>query len=287
MVTSIMAQEKKFFTLDDLLPGGRTYFQHSVPEQAYYEWWGDELVKLNVQSVSLQNGETLFTLDDINSILKAQGSRAANYLLTATFPYADRSIVNVVTGRGHALVDWVTKSVVQSWELPVDAENESFDESSQCVAYTVGHNLKVMKPDGKTVDVSKDGCLDIVYGESVHRNEFGISHGIFWSPSGKLLAFYKMDQSMVATYPQVDISARCAELVPDKYPMAGETSHKVYVGIFNLTTEKTVYLNTGEDDEAAEAAVAKLMHYCGQAVQMSYGEEAGNDRPSGQDECTY
>ena len=246
MVTSIMAQEKKFFTLDDLLPGGRTYFQHSVPEQAYYEWWGDELVKLNVQSVSLQNGETLFTLDDINSILKAQGSRAANYLLTATFPYADRSIVNVVTGRGHALVDWVTKSVVQSWELPVDAENESFDESSQCVAYTVGHNLKVMKPDGKTVDVSKDGCLDIVYGESVHRNEFGISHGIFWSPSGKLLAFYKMDQSMVATYPQVDISARCAELVPDKYPMAGETSHKVYVGIFNLTTEKTVYLNTGD-----------------------------------------
>ena len=246
MVTSIMAQEKKLFTLDDLLPGGRTYFQHSVPEQAYYEWWGDELVKLDIQSVTRQNGDTLFTLNDINAILKAQGSSTASYLLTAEFPYADRSIVNVETGRGHALVDWVAKSVVQTWELPLDAENESFDNTSRCVAYTVNHNLKVLKSDGNVVDVSKDGCLDLVYGESVHRNEFGIDHGTFWSPSGKLLAFYKMDQSMVTTYPQVDISPRSAELVPDKYPMAGETSHKVTVGVFDIATGRIIYLDAGD-----------------------------------------
>ncbi|MCQ2078003.1 MAG: S9 family peptidase [Bacteroidaceae bacterium] len=124
------------------------------------------------------------------------------------------------------------------------------------VAHVVNHNLYVEK-DGKRISVSTDGSVDVVYGESVHRDEFGIEKGTFWSPSGLLLAFYRMDQSMVSTYPQVNISpalkneqgessSRCAVLVPDKYPMAGETSHKVTVGIFDTQTHKTIYLQAGD-----------------------------------------
>lgn len=51
-----------------------------------------------------------------------------------------------------------------------------------------------------------------------------------------------MDQSMVTDYPQVNTTARIAELVPDKYPMAGMTSHKVTVGIYNVKDGKTIYL---------------------------------------------
>ena len=80
----------------------------------------------------------------------------------------------------------------------------------------------------------------IVYGQAVHRNEFGIEGGIFWGPKGSLLAFYRMDQSMVTDYPQVDISTRIASLVPDKYPMAGMTSHKVTVGVYNAESGQTV-----------------------------------------------
>lgn len=246
MVTSIMAQEKKLFTLDDLLPGGRTYYQHSVPEQVYYVWWGDQLVKQEIDAVKTVDGEVLFTLDDINRILTAAGERQINYLLTSEFPFPDQTITAVNIGSQYVMVDWTKKSVVASLKLENGAKNTDFAAPSRCMAYTVEHNLKIAKPDGKVVAVSKDGCLDLVYGESVHRNEFGIDHGTFWSPSGQLLAFYKMDQSMVATYPQVNIDARTAQMVPDKYPMAGETSHKVYVGIFNLTTEKTIYLNTGD-----------------------------------------
>ena len=86
----------------------------------------------------------------------------------------------------------------------------------------------------------------IVCGQSVHRNEFGISKGTFWSPQGNLLAFYRMDESMVTTYPLVDITARTGELNPVRYPMAGMTSHKVQVGIYNPATQKTLYLNTGD-----------------------------------------
>ena len=246
MVTSIMAQEKKLFTLDDLLPGGRTYYQHSVPEQVYYEWCGDQLMQQEIDAVKTVDGEVLFTLDDINSILTAAGERKINYLLTTEFPFPDQTIVAISIGNQYVMVDWTEKSVVGSLTLENGAENKDFAAPSRCMAYTVAHNLKIAKPDGKVVAVSKDGSLDLVYGESVHRNEFGIDHGTFWSPSGQLLAFYKMDQSMVTAYPQVNIDARTAQMVPDKYPMAGETSHKVYVGIFNLTTEKTIYLNTGD-----------------------------------------
>ena len=246
MVTSIMAQEKKLFTLDDLLPGGRTYYQHSVPEQVFYTWWGDQLVKQEVDAVKTVDGEVLFTLNDINRILSAAGERQINYLLTVEFPYPDQTIAAVSEGDQYMMVDWTTKSVVESLKFEKGTENKDFAANSRCMAYTKEHNLKVMKADGKVIAVSNDGSLDLVYGESVHRNEFGINQGTFWSPSGQLLAFYKMDQSMVTSYPQVDIYARTAQMIPDKYPMAGETSHKVYVGIFNLTTEKTIYLHTGD-----------------------------------------
>lgn len=115
------------------------------------------------------------------------------------------------------------------------------------------HNLYVKTANGEKA-VSTDGTLDITYGESVHRDEFGIDKGTFWSPTGKLLAFYRMDQSMVTVYPQVDIrsnqqstvESRIAQMVPDKYPMAGETSHQVKVGIYNTETGNIIYLKTGD-----------------------------------------
>ncbi|MBR5083945.1 MAG: thiol protease/hemagglutinin PrtT [Prevotella sp.] len=48
---------------------------------------------------------------------------------------------------------------------------------------------------------------------------------------------------------------------------------------FKWDKMKPVYNNTGEDDEDAEAAVAELMHYCGQAVYMSYGTGSSGASP--------
>ena len=104
--------------------------------------------------------------------------------------------------------------------------------------------------DGKLVERG-DG-YNIVLGESVHRNEFGINGGLFWSPKGNRLAFYRMDQSMVVDYPIVNTKAREAEVRNIKYPMAGMKSHEVTVGVWDATAQKLVYLNTARDTTVHE-----------------------------------
>ena len=104
--------------------------------------------------------------------------------------------------------------------------------------------------DGKLVERG-DG-YNVVLGESVHRNEFGINGGLFWSPKASRLAFYRMDQSMVEDYPIVDTKAREAEVRNIKYPMAGMKSHEVTVGVWDCASQKLVYLNTARDTSVHE-----------------------------------
>ena len=109
------------------------------------------------------------------------------------------------------------------------------------------HNIYVQSSVGsQPVRVTADGCRQIVYGEAVHRNEFGIETGIFPSPDKTAFAFYRMDQSMVTDYPQVNTFTRIASCEPDAYPMAGMKSHKVTVGVYNIAAGTTVWLDLGD-----------------------------------------
>ena len=100
--------------------------------------------------------------------------------------------------------------------------------------------------------VERGDGYNIVLGESVHRNEFGIDGGLFWSPKQSKLAFYRMDQSMVVDYPLVNTKARETEPKPIKYPMAGMKSHWVTVGVYDVASWKLIYLNTARDTTVHE-----------------------------------
>ncbi|MBI5372532.1 MAG: DPP IV N-terminal domain-containing protein [Sphingobacteriales bacterium] len=116
------------------------------------------------------------------------------------------------------------------------------------VAYLDHYNLFVS--DGKQASqVTTDGSKDIVYASSVHRDEFGISKGTFWSNKGTKLAFYRMDQGMVTDYPIINWTERPAKAELIKYPMAGDKSHQVRVGVYNTATASTIWLKTGQPAE--------------------------------------
>ncbi len=124
------------------------------------------------------------------------------------------------------------------------AENLDFNSSNN-IAYTIKNNLFI-SVDNKQMQITKDENEGIVNGQYVHRNEFGIDKGSFWSPDGNYLAFYRKDQTMVTDYPIVNINYRPAKVENIKYPMAGMTSEQVTLGVYNIKTNELVYLKTGE-----------------------------------------
>ncbi len=140
-------------------------------------------------------------------------------------------------------------SAVLKNRIDENAANTDLEENTYRVAYTKDNNL-YFSENGKETAITSEPDPGIVFGsERVHRNEFGISQGTFWSPDGSKLAFYRMDETMVTNYPLVDITTRIATLENTKYPMAGMASHHVTLGIYDVATARTLYLETGGDPE--------------------------------------
>ena len=248
-----MGQTKKSFTLDDLMWGGSNYW-NLQPKNLYTAFWGPKLLQLEVDAVKTCTDEqgkrvkaqTLFTAADVKALINDGTKGRGLNLMQASFPYPDKTLALLQTNRSNLLYDWKKKVIVWQAERDTLRAHEEFNTPSRSEVYTKNFDLYLRTADGKAHRITTDGSKDIVYGQAVHRDEFGIKKGAYFSPSGQLLAYYRMDQSMVEDYPLVDIFTREAKLDAIKYPMAGMTSHKVTVGIYNPKTEQTVWLQAGD-----------------------------------------
>ena len=246
----MMAQKQ--FTLEELNFGGKNYRQF-VPENRYTTWWGDELIRTEANQCSVIDKKTgkeriLFTLEEINKYAVSDCSSQVKNLFGASFPYPGKPLVLLRNGANMRLYNWKTKNTEWCITTADEGEVAEWNAKSKATSYIEpkSQQLHIRTADGNDIQLTTDGSREIVYGQSVHRDEFGIHNGMFWAPNGQKLAFYRMDQSMVADYPQVNIFGRIAKCEPDKYPMAGETSHKVTVLVYDLTTKKTVTLQAGD-----------------------------------------
>jgi len=238
LLSLTMQAQDRLFTLEDLNYGGSNFY-NLQPRNLYTTWWGDELMFLDAEEGGRLSADgqrtTLFHLSDIGTDWHSAYS--------ATYPYADKSLVLLNNRKQRILFDFEQKKI--TWSQTCRGESHAdWNKASRAVAYVKDDQLYVRTADNEELQLTKDGSREIVYAQSVHRNEFGIDKGTFWSPDGQHLAFYRMDQSMVTDYPQVDIFHRTAEYQPDKYPMAGENSHVVTIGVYHIETGKTIYLKT-------------------------------------------
>ena len=248
VATTMTAQTtKKSFTLDDLLGGGSTFW-NLQPKYMFSTWWGEIPVELTVEEAKViknekgkikSEREKLFSADELNEVL---GEKIVRSCTNLTFPYAEQPVVKVQTPKEIILIDFEKKEVVWRGQIQEGASELVWNKESRAMAYCIGSNVFVQTADGQRTQLTTDGNDDIVYGHSVSREEFGIYNGLFWSPDGQRLAFYKKDQSRIPSYPQVDITLRIAATYVDKYPMAGEESEDVSVAVFDVPTGKTVWL---------------------------------------------
>ncbi|MFY9153588.1 MAG: S9 family peptidase [Prolixibacteraceae bacterium] len=244
------AQAQKTMSLKDAILGNGSYLKPSVPEkiawknnQTYLMVTANNLVQENI----LDNKSTeLISLTDLNKELSKNGiSEAARF---PAYSVLNDSCIWFHSSNQLVVFNTVKKSIETVLNYPKDAENTDFCKTNSSVAFTVKNNLYIAgKSDIR--QITNDENPHIINGSSVHRNEFGITKGTFWSPSGKHLAFYRMDETMVGDYPLVDYMAREAKLNNVKYPMAGMKSHQVTLAVYNLETQKTLFLKTGKSDD--------------------------------------
>ena len=245
-----MTAQNKLFTLEDLNFGGTNY-TNMQPKNLFLTWWGDQLMYQDAEEGGTidAKGERhkCFNLERLNFLMTASNDKEKRVLhsaINAQYPYPDQPLVLLKNSHWQILYNWETEK--SDWVQTLEGATVSkWSKDSRALAYKkADHQLYVRTADDNEAQLTTDGSREIVYGESVHRNEFGINEGLFWSPDGQRLAFYRMDLSMVSDYPQVDIFPRNASYEPDKYPMAGETTHTVTIGVYDINTKETVFLNT-------------------------------------------
>ncbi len=242
--------QEKLLTLKDAVWMNPEIYPSSIKQ---LKWIGDKNQFSYVDNNKLISGwatspkrDTILSVDQINAALtkidadSIKGFPRISWVDNNSFRFYQKNKLLLFD------VENLSAKVLNKTDEKV--ANKDLEKNNLGIAYTIDNNLFIAL-DSKQIQITNDEDKGIVNGQSVHRNEFGIHKGTFWSPKSNYLAFYRMDETMVTDYPLVDINKRIAELKNTKYPMAGMTSHQVTLGIYNAKINETIFVKTGEPAE--------------------------------------
>ncbi|MBI2720668.1 MAG: S9 family peptidase [Bacteroidetes bacterium] len=246
IVSSNLFSQDKLLTIQDAVLKGRTSLAPKrlqimfVPESNRFSYIENNVVKIG-DNASAQIKD-IISLKEMNLLLKSISKDTVSGL-GIYWKNSDQFYFS--NKQGEWLYSLDKKTISESDHKKIEPSLENVDEfkKGEIYAYVNENNLFISK-NGKAEQITKDGSYSLVYGKSVHREEFGIFKGTFWSPNGNLLAFYRMDQSDVADYPIIDWSVYPAKNQNIKYPMAGAKSHYVTLGVYDLAKKTAIYLKT-------------------------------------------
>lgn len=248
-----LCAQSKLLTMEDAMVNNRTTLAPQTLRYLHFIKGTNDFVfvrKVNNEDVWIRanvkdrEGRPVLTLREINDRVRAAGLDTFKTLPPVQFN--NDNYVLSIKGSRYAFDEKGGFKMLGAKEA---AGKSAVDESAMgYVAFVDEHNLYVTR-DGITKAVSTDGNDALVYGEAVHQQEFGITKGTFWNNKGNKLAFYRMDQSMVPNYPIVDFQPRPAAVNKLRYPMSGEKSHHVTLGVYDAETQKLIYIKTGTPAE--------------------------------------
>jgi len=190
----------------------------------------------------------LISKNDLAAALKAKFPSDTFEL--QMFPYSykwkDKSTLAIeVEGKNKTYMvvfDVDKKEVKSAVAIASDAAQQTLSPNGTSVAWLKENNI-IITSNGKDISVTNDTDNGIVNGSDyVHRQEFGINRGMWWSPNNDKLLFYRKDETMVANYPLTNWDARIAENKDIKYPMAGMKSEEVTLLVFDVASGKSTTL---------------------------------------------
>lgn len=241
-----LTAQKQNFTMEDAVLGLRAKL---APENVKQLNW-------------LPSGKAYVHIKPDNSaLLKTQvpGLKEETWLTRSAFEAAFAEI-NTTPPKSWPALTWLTDSsayfvfsnrfwqlnlaqnTIKLWfEQPQDADDFDFNALSGSLAFTRSNNLFIANSNG-IIPVTNENNPGITNGKPAHRSEFGITKGTFWSKTGQKLAFYRIDERSVTQYPLTKTGKKALEVSFIRYPFAGDSSHTAQIGVYDINTNKTVFL---------------------------------------------
>ncbi|MCD0465026.1 DPP IV N-terminal domain-containing protein [Flavobacterium sp. ENC] len=151
---------------------------------------------------------------------------------------------DLATGKGKQLGKNLDASSLMFAKFSGDNEN---------VAYVSKHNIYLENLNtGKITPLTTDGTDKIINGtfDWVYEEELAARDGFRWSPDGKSIAFWRVDASTTKFHFMINnTDSLYPVVVPVEYPKAGEKPSSVKIGIIDIASLQTNWLNIpGEPD---------------------------------------
>jgi dipeptidyl-peptidase-4 len=90
----------------------------------------------------------------------------------------------------------------------------------------------------------------------VYEEELGVQDGWRWSPDGRRIAFWRLDQTRVPVQTWVNDTGRYSVPVALHYPKPGEPNSQVKIGVVDAAGGETRWMDTGEGEYLARMSWA-------------------------------
>ncbi|HEY4336384.1 MAG TPA: DPP IV N-terminal domain-containing protein [Puia sp.] len=120
-------------------------------------------------------------------------------------------------------------------------------------AYTSEHNVYVEDLTGGAVKpLTTDGAFRLINGtfDWAYEEEFSCRDGFRWSPDSKSIAYWQLDATKVKNFLMINNTDSLYPFtVPVEYPVAGEDPSPCRVGVVDIATGKTTWMNLPGDNQ--------------------------------------
>ncbi len=258
---SASAQEKKNFELEDLYQRG-TFYAKSVrgmnsmkDGKTYATFEKGQLNIYNYKSGKLER--TLFGIADLTMHPDSLPIGLQDYVLSENEDkmLCATEMESIYRHSYHAtyyVYDFKTKTL-QPLSNNGKQRLATFSPDATKVAFMRDNNLFIKDlKTGEEKQFTTDGLYNhIINGapDWVYEEEFSFSQGFYWSPDSKKIAFMKFDESNVREFQMEEFEGLYPEWYSFKYPKAGEDNSIVGIYVYDLTTGKTVKMDTGNETD--------------------------------------
>jgi len=127
-----------------------------------------------------------------------------------------------------------------------------FSPDGESVAFVRDNDLFVSDIQaGEERQLTFDGGENIINGTSdwVYEEELGLRDAFRWSQDGRRIAFWRLDQTVIKPFYLIDDTELYPELLPVRYPKAGEQNSEVRIGVVEIESGETAWMDIGQDTD--------------------------------------